>query len=117
MLAGILGSRGISLPGVTEADQKEEETGGAALPEAAGGQPAEEAQENAGTPAAEPSAQANAGSQPPPAHRLARSRRDFLVALRPYLGTRRCASCDRMIRALELYEIIGETHLMKGGKT
>ncbi len=44
-----------------------------------------------------------------------RRRREILYALRPYLGSRRAASLDRMIRALELYEIIEETHLLKGG--
>ncbi len=43
-------------------------------------------------------------------------RREMLLSLRPYLSSRRCASVDRMIRALELYEIIEETHLLKGDK-
>lgn len=56
---------------------------------------------------------------PPPAHGQGhghgKARREMLLALRPYLGERRCASVDRMIRALELYDILEETHLLKGG--
>ena len=44
-----------------------------------------------------------------------KGRRGVLNALRPYLSQRRCASLDRMIRAMELYEIIMETQLLKGG--
>ncbi len=46
-----------------------------------------------------------------------KGRRGVLNALRPYLSQRRCASLDRMIRAMELYEIIMETQLLKGGIT
>jgi hypothetical protein len=53
---------------------------------------------------------------PPPSHGRNKGRREVLLAIRPYLGARRCASVDRMIRALELYEIIEETQLLKGGK-
>lgn len=44
------------------------------------------------------------------------SRRELFLAMRPYLSKRRCASVDRMLRAMELYEIIEETQLLKGGK-
>ncbi len=54
---------------------------------------------------------------PPASRGHARGRREMLNALRPYLGSRRAASVDRMIRALELYEIIEETRLLKGGNT
>lgn len=70
-----------------------------------------------------PSTQAEEESQPtmafpaPPKKRgHGAKRREMLLTLRPYLGPRRCASVDRMIRALELYEIIEETSLLKGGK-
>ena len=55
---------------------------------------------------------------PPPPHIGGRGgrRKEMLRSLRPYLSTRRCASVDRMIRALELYEIIEETHLLKGDR-
>ncbi len=43
-------------------------------------------------------------------------RRELFLAMRPYLSKRRCASVDRMLRAMELYEIIEETQLLKGGK-
>lgn len=43
-----------------------------------------------------------------------RHRRELLCAVRPYLSTRRCATLDRMLRALELYEVIEQTELLKG---
>ncbi len=44
------------------------------------------------------------------------ARRGMLSALRPYLSARRAASLDRMTRAMEMYEIIEDMHLFKGGK-
>ena len=55
-------------------------------------------------------------SSPPGKRGRGGKRREMLLSLRPYLSSRRCASVDRMIRALELYEIIEETHLLKGDK-
>ena len=49
-------------------------------------------------------------------HKHGRGRREMLLCLRPYLGARRSASLDRMIRALELYEILKETNLLKGDR-
>ncbi len=42
-------------------------------------------------------------------------RRALLRALRPYLGTRRAASLDRMQRALDIYELIEQMLHTKGG--
>ena len=47
--------------------------------------------------------------------RRTKERKHLLLAIRPYLGKNRCASVDRMIRALELYDIIEDTQLLKGG--
>lgn len=41
-------------------------------------------------------------------------RRELLSAIRPYLSHQRCATLDRMLRALELYELIEQTELLKG---
>lgn len=46
---------------------------------------------------------------PPPGRDHGRGRRDVLLALRPFLSSRRCASVDRLLRALELYEVIEES--------
>lgn len=46
---------------------------------------------------------------PPPGRDHGRGRREVLLALRPFLSERRCASVDRLLRALELYEVIEET--------
>ena len=55
-------------------------------------------------------------SQPAgPRRKHGQERKHLLLAIRPYLGHQRCASVDRMIRALELYDIIEETQLLKGG--
>lgn len=45
---------------------------------------------------------------PPKGHDHGHGRRDVLLALRPFLSARRCASVDRVLRALELYEVIEE---------
>lgn len=45
---------------------------------------------------------------PPKGHDHGHGRREFLLALRPFLSARRCASVDRVLRALELYEVIEE---------
>ncbi len=42
------------------------------------------------------------------------ARQAVLLAIRPYLGTRRCASLDRLLRAMELYRLIEDTKLMQG---
>ncbi len=65
----------------------------------------------------EDSAPASTFSIPVSTRSHARGRREMLSTLRPYLGARRAASVDRMIRALELYEIIEETRLLRGGDT
>ena len=41
-------------------------------------------------------------------------RRELLNAVRPYLSSQRCVSLDRMVRALELYEMLEQTELLKG---
>ena len=46
---------------------------------------------------------------PPPGRDHGRGRREVLLALRPFLSERRCASVDRLLRALELYEVIEES--------
>lgn len=46
---------------------------------------------------------------PPPGRDHGRGRREVLLALRPFLSSRRCASVDRLLRALELYEVIEES--------
>lgn len=46
--------------------------------------------------------------QPPKGHDHGHGRREVLLALRPFLSARRCASVDRVLRALELYEVIEE---------
>ena len=46
---------------------------------------------------------------PPPGRDHGRGRRDVLIALRPFLSSRRCASVDRLLRALELYEVIEDS--------
>ena len=46
---------------------------------------------------------------PPPGRDHGRGRRDVLIALRPFLSRRRCASVDRLLRALELYEVIEDS--------
>ena len=46
---------------------------------------------------------------PPPGRDHGRGRREVLVALRPFLSSRRCASVDRLLRALELYEVIEDS--------
>lgn len=43
---------------------------------------------------------------PPPGHGHGKGRREVLLSLRPFLSERRCASVDRVLRALELYEVI-----------
>lgn len=67
---------------------------------------------------AETSAETNDGSievgarvlpSPPPGRDHGRGRREVLLALRPFLSERRCASVDRLLRALELYEVIEES--------
>lgn len=45
---------------------------------------------------------------PPPGHGHGKGRREVLLSLRPFLSERRCASIDRVLRALELYEVIEE---------
>lgn len=66
----------------------------------------------------EPAADTDDGSTPAGAHVLrsppsgrdhGRGRREVLLALRPFLSERRCASVDRLLRALELYEVIEES--------
>ena len=50
-------------------------------------------------------------------HRRAHPRRrEMLLCLRPYLGARRCASLDRILRALEIYEALEQTNLLKGDR-
>lgn len=46
---------------------------------------------------------------PPPGRDHGKGRRDVLIALRPFLSSRRCASVDRLLRALELYEVIEDS--------
>lgn len=46
---------------------------------------------------------------PPPGRDHGRGRREVLLSLRPFLSERRCASVDRLLRALELYEVIEES--------
>ena len=46
---------------------------------------------------------------PPPGRDHGRGRRDVLITLRPFLSSRRCASVDRLLRALELYEVIEDS--------
>lgn len=46
---------------------------------------------------------------PPPGRDHGSGRREVLVALRPFLSSRRCASVDRLLRALELYEVIEDS--------
>ena len=56
-----------------------------------------------------------AGASPSPTPRKSYAKRcELLHCLRPYLGPRRCATLDRVLRALELYEILEKTSLMKG---
>ena len=64
------------------------------------------------TEAEEESTPASGGSvllPPPPGRDHGRGRREVLLALRPFLSSRRCASVDRLLRALELYEVIEES--------
>lgn len=64
------------------------------------------------TEAEEESIPASGGSvllPPPPGRDHGRGRREVLLALRPFLSSRRCASVDRLLRALELYEVIEES--------
>lgn len=55
-------------------------------------------------------------SAPPSKRSHSQHRREMLLALRPYLSTRRSATIDRMIRAIEVYDIIEQTRFLKGGR-
>lgn len=57
----------------------------------------------------------NADADAPQKRGHTHHRREMLQALRPFLSTRRSTSIDRMIRALEVYEIIEQTQFLKGG--
>lgn len=96
----------------------------AALQSAAGGNGTDAGTATVGDPAgigdvdAESVAETDGGSipagarvlpSPPPGHDHGRGRREVLLALRPFLSERRCASVDRLLRALELYEVIEES--------
>ncbi len=50
-----------------------------------------------------------------PPRRKGHARHDLLCALRPYLGKRRGAALERILHALELYEMIEEMSPGKGG--
>ncbi len=56
-----------------------------------------------------------AGAFPMRHHGGNQSRKALLCALRPYLGTRRAATLDRMRRALDIYDLIEEMLGRKGG--
>lgn len=96
----------------------------AALQSAAGGNGTDAGTATVGASAAigdtdtEPAADTDDGSieagarvlpSPPPGRDHGRGRREVLLALRPFLSERRCASVDRLLRALELYEVIEES--------
>lgn len=96
----------------------------AALQSAAGGNGTDAGTATVGASAAigdtdtEPAADTDGGSipagarvlrSPPPGRDHGRGRREVLLALRPFLSERRCASVDRLLRALELYEVIEES--------
>lgn len=115
--AGSTGSTGSSGSGAESAVA-------AALQSAAGGNGTDAATATVGASAAigdtdtEPAADTDDGSTPAGAHVLhspppgrdhGRGRREVLLALRPFLSERRCASVDRLLRALELYEVIEES--------
>ncbi len=51
----------------------------------------------------------------PAGHRHGSERKKLLLALRPYLGTRRSHALDRLIRAMELFDLIENTKHLKGG--
>lgn len=101
-----------------------ESAGAAALQSAAGGSDTGTGTATVGDPAgigdvdAESVAETDGGSipagarvlpSPPPGRDHGRGRREVLLALRPFLSERRCASVDRLLRALELYEVIEES--------
>ena len=96
----------------------------AALQSAAGGNGTDAGTATGGASAAigdtdtEPAADTDDGSipagarvlpSPPPGRDHGRGRREVLLALRPFLSERRCASVDRLLRALELYVVIEES--------
>ena len=45
----------------------------------------------------------------PPGYGHGKGRREVLLSLRPFLSEKRCATVDRVLRALELYEVIEST--------
>lgn len=115
--AGSTGSSGSSGSGAESAVA-------AALQSAAGGSDTGTGTATVGDPAGiddvdtEPVAETDGGSipagarvlrSPPPGRDHGRGRREVLLALRPFLSERRCASVDRLLRALELYEVIEES--------
>lgn len=125
-----LGLLGQLLSGNSDAGSTESSGSGAesavaaALQSAAGGSDTGTGTATVGASAAigdtdtEPAADTDDGSTPAGAHVLhspppgrdhGRGRREVLLALRPFLSERRCASVDRLLRALELYEVIEES--------
>ena len=77
-------------------------------PEAESGEEREDGEEFS-LPSGDPLATAvSALPAPPPGHGHGKGRREVLLSLRPFLSERRCASIDRVLRALELYEVIEE---------
>ena len=123
---GLLGQllSGNSDAGSTGSSGSGAESAVAALQSAAGGSDTGTGTATVGDPErigdvdAEPAADTDDGSipagarvlpSPPPGRDHGRGRREVLLALRPFLSERRCASVDRLLRALELYEVIEES--------
>lgn len=122
-----LGLLGQLLSGNSDASSTGSSAGSAvtaALQSAAGGNGTDAGTATVGASAAigdtdtEPAADTDDGSipagarvlpSPPPGRDHGRGRREVLLALRPFLSERRCASVDRLLRALELYEVIEES--------